>query len=192
MLNDAIALLAQGLLIIALPIVITFLFQYTRQRGAEFRAKLTAQQQQFLDSAVNLAVRAAEQSGQKLTGEGVGASKKAYALKTAQDYLNHLGVKLDVSLLSNLIEAEVNQQFSTGAPPVDSAEARSALLDKAVQAGVMAAEQSGLSGTIENLGPEKKRYALALAAKYLSEHNIKVDLALVNGLIEAEVLKQRQ
>jgi hypothetical protein len=186
-LNDLLALLAQGLLIIALPIVIAFMFQWMRQKGAEFRARLTTQQQQFIESAVNFAVHAAEQ---QITGGGAG--KKSLALKAAQDYLDHLGVKLDVNLLSNLIEAEVHKQFSTAAPPVDSAEARSALLDKAVQAGVMAAEQSGINGTIQNLGPEKKRYALALAAKYLEEHSIRVDPVLVNGLIEAEIGKQHQ
>ena len=188
-LNDALSLLAQTLLIIALPIVIAFLFQWVRQRSAEIRSRLTAQQQQFIDAAVSFAVRAAEQSGLKQQLAGGGQGKKAFAIKAAQDYLGQLGVKMDVNLLSTMIEAEVHQQFSNAAPPVDSAAARSALLDKAVQAAVLAAEQSGVSGVIQNVVAQKKRYAVDMAAKYLAGHGVHVDPALVDGLIEAQIAR---
>ncbi len=188
-LNDALGLLAQTLLIIALPIVIAFLYQWVRQRSAEIRSRLTAQQQQFIDAAVSFAVRAAEQSGLKQQLAGGGQGKKAFAIKAAQDYLGQLGVKMDVNLLSTMIEAEVHQQFSNAAPPVDSAAARSALLDKAVQAAVLAAEQSGVSGVIQNVGAQKKRYAVDMAAKYLAGHGVHVDPALVDGLIEAQIAR---
>lgn len=186
-LNEALALLAQALLVLALPILIYVLFQWLRQRSAEFRSRLTAQQQQFIDSSINIAVRAAEQSGLAQQLAGGGQAKKAFAVKAAQDYLNQLGIKLDVGMLSTLIEAEVHKQFSNAAPPVDSAEARSALLDKAVHAAVLAAEQSGLTGMVKNVGEQKKRYALDLAFKYLAEHGLRVDPAVVNGLIEAQI-----
>jgi len=188
-LNNALSLLAQTLLVIAIPIVIAFLFQWARQKNTELRSRLTAQQQQFIETAVNFAVRAAEQSGLKQQVAGGGQGKKAFALKAAQDYLGQLGVKVDVSLLSSLVEAEVHKQFSNSAPLVDSAEARSALLDKAVQAAVLAAEQSGVSGVIQNIGAQKKRYALEMASRYLAEHGIKADPALVNGLVEAQIAK---
>jgi hypothetical protein len=190
-LNDFLALVAQGLLIIAIPVVIAFMFQWLRQKGAEVRAHLTAQQQQFIDTAISFAVRAAEQAGLSNQLAGGGQAKKAYAVKAAQDYLDRLGIKLDVNLLTTLLEAEVNKQFSNAAPVVDDAATRSALLDKAVHTAVLAAEQSGLTGAIQNVAEQKKRYAVDFAFKYLAEHGLRVDPAVVNGLIEAQVLASK-
>jgi hypothetical protein len=191
-LNDFLALLAQGLLIIAIPVVIVFLFQWLRQKEVEVRAHLTAQQQQFIDTGINLAVRAAEQAGLSNQLAGGGQAKKAYAVKAVQDYLDRLGIKLDVNMLTTLLEAEVNKQFSNAAPVVDDAATRSALLDKAVHAAVLAAEQSGLTGAIQNAADPKKRYAVDFAFKYLAEHGLRVDPSVVNGLIEAHVLEAKQ
>jgi hypothetical protein len=191
-LNDFLALLAQGLLIIAIPVVVAFLFQWLRQKGAEIRAHLTAQQQQFIDTAISFAVRAAEQAGLSNQLAGGGQAKKAYAIKAAQDYLDRLGIKLDVNMLTTLLEAEVNKQFSNAAPVVDDAATRSALLDKAVHTAVLAAEQSGLTGAIQNVAAQKKRYAVDFAFKYLAEHGLRVDPTVVNGLIEAQVLAAKQ
>ena len=190
--NDFLALLAQGLLVIAIPVVIGFLFQWLRQKGAELRAHLTTQQEQFIDTAVSTAVRAAEQAGLSNQLAGGGQAKKAYAVKAVQDYLDRLGIKLDVNQFVILIEAEVNKQFSNAAPVVDDAATRSALLDKAVQRTVLAAEQSGLTGMIQNVAEQKKRYAMDFAFKYLPEHGLRVDPAVVNGLIEAQVLQPKQ
>jgi hypothetical protein len=186
-LNQFLALLAQGLLIIALPILIAFLFQWLRQRGAEFRSRLTADQQKFIDNAVSFAVRAAEQSGLARQLQGGGAAKKQYAIKAAQDYLNRLNVKLDVNTIATLVEGEVHKQFSNAAPPVDDPKARSELLDKAVQTAVLSAEQSGLTGVVQNVAQQKKKAALDFAFKYLAEHGLRVDPNVVDSLIEAQV-----
>jgi hypothetical protein len=162
-----------------------------RQKGAEIRAHLTAQQQQFIDTAISFAVRAAEQAGLSNQLAGGGQAKKAYAIKAAQDYLDRLGIKLDVNMLTTLLEAEVNKQFSNAAPVVDDAATRSALLDKAVHTAVLAAEQSGLTGAIQNVAAQKKRYAVDFAFKYLAEHGLRVDPMVVNGLIEAQVLQAK-
>ena len=191
-LNDFLSLLAQGLLIIAIPVVVVFLFQWLRQKESELRAHLTTQQQQFIDSAISLAVRAAEQAGLSNQLAGGGQAKKAYAVKAAQDYLDRLGIKLDVNMMATLLEAEVNKQFSNAAPVVDDAATRSALLDKAVHTAVLAAEQSGLVGVIQNVADQKKRYAMDFAFKYLAEHGLRVDPSVVNGLIEAQVLQAKQ
>jgi hypothetical protein len=37
------------------------------------------------------------------------------------------------------------------------------------------------------VGEQKKRYALDMAFKYLAEHGLRVDPAVVNGLIEAQI-----
>lgn len=189
-LNAYLGLLANGLLIIAIPVLIAFLYQWLRLRTQELKARLGVQQQQFIDTALGYAVRAAEQAG--LAGQlGGGANKKAYAIKAAQDYLNRLGVQLDVSALATLVEAEVNKQFSNAAPVVDDAATRSALLDKAVKTAILAAEQSGLNKTIQNVAGQKKQFAMDLAFKYLSEHGLRVDPAVVNGLLEATLREMK-
>lgn len=188
-LNVFLALLAQLLLILAIPILVAFLFQWLRQKNAEIRARLSLQQQQFIDSALGLAVRAAEQMGATQQLSGGAQAKKAFAIKTAQDYLNRLGIKLDVSAVATLVEAEVNKQFSSATPVVNDAATRSMLLDKAVESAILAAEQSGLNAAIQNVAAQKKRYAMDMAFKYLAEHGMRVDPAVVDGLIEAHIRK---
>ena len=190
-LSSFLTILASGVILLALPIVIAALFQWLRQKNAEFRSHLTAQQQQFIDAGVGIAVRAAEQMGLSRQLAGGGQGKKAYALKTAQDYLNRLGVQIDVNELATLIEAEVRKQFSNAAPVVDNASTRSALLDKAVETAVLAADQSGLTAVIQNVGSQKKRYALDMAGRYLAEHGLKVDPIVLDGLIEAQIRRMR-
>jgi len=76
---------------------------------------------------------------------------------------------------------------------VDTPETRSALIDKAVEAAVLAAEQSGVKQVAVEAGAQiamsKKQYAVNLANQYLTEHGIKVDPALVDGLIEAQIMR---
>ncbi len=190
-LSSFLSILASGVFLIALPIVIAALFQWLRQKNAEFRSHLTAQQQQFIDAGVGVAVRAAEQMGLSQQIAGGGQGKKAFALKTAQDYLNRLGVQIDVNELATLVEAEVRKQFSNAAPVVDNAAMRSALLDKAVETAVLAADQSGLTAVIQNVGVQKKRYAMDMAGRYLAEHGLKVDPMVLDGLIEAQIRRLR-
>jgi hypothetical protein len=190
-LSSFLSILASGVLLLALPIVIAVLFQWLRQKNAEFRSHLTAQQQQFIDAGVGVAVRAAEQMGLSQQIAGGGQGKKAFALKTAQDYLNRLGVQIDVNELATLVEAEVRKQFSNAAPVVDNAAMRSALLDKAVETAVLAADQSGLTAVIQNVGVQKKRYAMDMAGRYLAEHGLKVDPMVLDGLIEAQIRRLR-
>lgn len=191
-LSDFLSLLAQGLLIIALPIVIAAAFQWFRKMSAELKQKLTKEQLSIIEAGVQIAVRAAEQGGFAGLLKS-GAEKKNYAIQAVQDYLNRAGVSVNVSEIATLIEAEVNKQFSNHAPPVDTPEARSALLDKAVETAVLAAEQSGAkqlaieAGT--NLALAKKEYAMDLVQKYLTEHGLKVDLSLLDGMIEAQVMR---
>lgn len=191
-LSDFLSLLAQGLLVIAIPVVIAAAFQWFRKISAELKQNLTETQWRVIQSGIRIAVRAAEQAG--LSGQlGSGSEKKEYAIQAAQGYLDQSGVSIDVKDISTLIEAEVNKQFSNYAPPIDTPETRSALLDKAVETAVLAAEQSGArqlaidAGT--NLAMAKKDYAMDLVKKYLKEHGIKVDPALVDGMIEAQVLR---
>ena len=191
-LSAFLSLVAQSLLIIALPIVIAGAFLYVRRMIAEIKQKLSKEQLDLIETGVNLAVRAAEQSGLagKLTG---GTEKKSYAVDAVQSYPDRLGIAIDVKEISMLIEAEVNKQFANPTPPVDSPEARSALIDKAVDAAVLAAEQTGVKGLIVDTGVDlaqaKKQYALNLAEKYLKDHGVEIDMSVVDGLIEAQIMR---
>ena len=186
------SLLAQVLLIISLPILIAAGAYWLRQKADEIKARLSAEQLATLQNVAGIAVKAAEQAGlsKQLAS---GSEKREYAIKVAQDYLNTVGVKVDVKAITSLIESEVLKQFNSPTPIVDSPEARAALLQKAVESGVLAAEQSGLKAAAMNVGvslaQQKKQYAANLAQKYLEQHGIRMDPQIVDGLLEAQIMR---
>lgn len=194
--NNFLSLVAQALLIIALPILVAAAAYWLRQNALELKSKLTKDRLATIESIGSLAVRAAEQAGLSKQIAG-GAAKKEYAIKVAQDYLNGLGVKVDVKTIANVVESEVIKQFNNSAPMVDSPAARAALLDKAIESAVLAAEQSGLksvgTSAAMNLGvsvaQQKKQYALNMAQKYLEEHGVKMDIQVIDGMLEAQIMR---
>jgi hypothetical protein len=190
--TNFLAVLAQGLLIIALPIVIAAAFQYIRKVSSDLKSKVSQEQWSVIQTGVKLAVRAAEQVG--LAGKlKSGSEKRQYAISAVQDYLDRVNIPVEVDEIVTLIEAEVNSQFSSYAPPVDTAETRSALLDKAIETAVLAAEQTGAKElaieTATSYAAAKKTFAVDLATKYLEEHGIKVDTSLIDGMIEAQIMR---
>ncbi len=191
-LTNFLATLAQALLIIAIPIVVAGAFMWVRQKAAEIKANMSQEQLGMIEKGIKLAVSAAEQAGFAGMLKS-GSEKKQYAIDAVQRYLDRAGVEIDVDEIATLIEAEVNSQFSNYAPPVDTPEARSALIDKAVEAAVLAAEQSGAKKlaieTAAGVALSKKDYAVDIATKYLSEHGLKVDPSLVDGMIEAQIMR---
>lgn len=190
--RDFLALLANALLLLAIPILVAYVGWWMRARINELKQSLTSEQLHTIETIGSLAVQAAEQAGLAGVLSG-GAEKKRYATQAAQRYFDQLGIKIDVNSVAALIEAEVINNFSNSAPPVDAPEARAELIDKAVRAAVLAAEQSGLKQRAVAAGLElatqKKEYALELAQKYLKEHGIKVDKSLIDGLIEAQIMR---
>lgn len=185
-LTDFLSLLAQGLLIVALPFVIAAAIQHLRVMTGRLKSQMSQDRQDAIEQAVRIGVQFAERVG--LLEKLVSTEKRKRAIETAQKFLAERGVKIDLDQLVTLIEAEVQRQFHNPTPPADSALARQALIDSAVQSAVQAAEQSGLSGLIQNIGTEKKAYALQMAAQYLKQHNITVDEQLISGLIEMQLL----
>jgi hypothetical protein len=181
-LTDFLSLLAQGLLIVALPIVIAAAIQHLRV----MTSRLDQERQQAISWAVSIAVQFAERAG--LLEKLIGPEKRKRAIEIAQNFLAERGVKIDLEMLITLIEAEVQKQYHNPAPPIDTAQAYQALIDSAVQSAVQAAEQSGLAGLIGNIGAEKKAYAMRMAAQYLKQHDIGVDEQLLSGLIESQLL----
>jgi len=184
--------LAQAMLIIAIPILVAADFTWMKQKAVEIKQNLSKEQLAMIEKGVNIAVRAAEQAGFSGLLKS-GSEKKQYAIDAVQIYLDRAGVPIDIEEISTLIESEVNSQFSNYAPPVDTPEARSALIDKAIEAAVLAAEQSGAKKlaieTAAGVAMSKKEYAMEIAKKYLHEHSLKVDPSLVDGMIEAQIMK---
>src|SRR5262245_54840789 len=144
--NALLSLVVQGLLIIALPIVIAAAFQHFRVMRQQYMSRLSVEQQQNIDKAITLGVQLAEQSG--ILKGLLGPEKKKEAIKVAEKFLADKGIKLDLEKMSDLIEAEVHTQFAHPTPPQDTPEARQALIDSAVRTAIQAAEQSGLTGLI--------------------------------------------
>jgi len=62
-----------------------------------------------------------------------------------------------------------------------------ALLQSMVEQAVLAAEQSGLTETIENVGEEKKRFAMKYVQDMLEARGIFIDLNEIDLAIEAAV-----
>jgi hypothetical protein len=191
-LRDFLFLLAQALIVIALPILIAAGAYWLKQRADEIKSRLTQEQLAALERVGAVVVRAAEQAGLNKQISG-GAAKKNYAIEAAQNYLNSAGIKIDVGTIANVIESEVLRQFNGAAPPADTPQARAALIDKAVESAVLAAEQSGLKAAVVHAGvslaEQKKQYALDLAKKYLEDQGLNVDLTMVDGLIEAQIMR---
>lgn len=60
-------------------------------------------------------------------------------------------------------------------------------VELAVEFGMKAAEQNGLTGELAKLAISKKEFAIDFAQKFLSAQGVKVDLQLLDGLIESKV-----
>lgn len=177
--NEFLANLAQGLLVIALPILIAAIAQAWRVLAQ----RLGEKQLNTLNTIASIAVAVAERSG--LTGQ----EKRDQAMAVAERFMKARGISVNTTELAMVIEAEVTRQFHTPTDVADTAATRQALIDDAVETAVLAAEQSGLAGLITDLGPVKKAYALDLARQYLSEHAIAISEDLIGGLIEARLLR---
>lgn len=182
-LSEFLSLLAQGLLVIALPILIAAGVQALRIQAQ----KLGDDRLSTIMTAVRMAVALAEQTG--LDEALNGPEKRAAALRTADAFLRRRGITLDLEELADLIESEVLLQFNNPTVLEDTPQTRQSLIQNAIEAAVLAAEQAGLAGFIENIGIKKKAHAQQVAAQYLDEVGIDLPDELTSSLIEAQVLR---
>jgi hypothetical protein len=184
-LTEFLTLLAQALLIIALPVLIAAGIQWLRLQAQRLGDERLATAERIISTAVAVA----EQTGvlENLAGE----EKRQKAISIAEDWLADRGIQMDLNDLANVVEAEVARQFQNPSAPADTPTARQELLEKAVESAVLAAEQSGLAGLIENVGREKKAYALKMVNDYLSQYGVTVPEDLISGLIEATLLRYK-
>ncbi len=184
--SDFLSLLSEVLLVVALPIVIAAAIQHLRVKTQELRASMSKKQQEAVDQAIALAKKAIHTGAlERLAGP----ERRQQAIQIVQSALEGRGVRMNVGRLASLVETEILAQLGQPTMPNDMPEARQALIDKAVESAVLAAEQSGLSGLIENVGVEKKAYALRMAATHLGELGVTVPPGLLGGLIEAHLLR---
>lgn len=186
--SDAVAALLELALAVAIPFIVYYLAQFVRRYAEEARRRMGETERSLLDRAIEVAVKSVEQKGLAGLISG-GEAKKQEAIKIAGQYLEHFGLRLDVGRISDMIEAEVLTQFSHPTAPSLSPGQRAQILDKAVELAVLAAEQSGLTGVIENEGKKKKAYAIQFAERYLREHGFEMELDVVSDMIEAQLIK---
>lgn len=192
--SAALSTVATGLATAAIPIVVAYIGSWVRNRANDMRQSMNTRQLQMAQSVGAIAINAAEQLGR--TGQLVdGTSKKDYAVRMAQSYLSRLGVRMDARDMAALIEAEVSRTFGRGAPMVELARAQSELLQRGAKTAVLAAEQGAVRRTaVEHgldLGEQKKKFAMNIAARFLAEHGLRMDAQVVDAMIEAQLMQFR-
>jgi hypothetical protein len=181
--RDFLSLLAMGLLVISLPIVIAAAVQHYRVMTQQLRTGKNAAQWDLILRAVGMAVTVAQQTGL------IGPEQRQRAVKFAQDFLDARGVKVDVDQLATLIETELRRQATAPVGPLDSPASRQQLFQSVIESAVLAAEQSGLTGAIQNTAVAKKQYAVQIAREYLRAQGLQGSDDLIGGLIEAQLMR---
>lgn len=98
-----------------LPILVAYVIGYIRAKKNEFLARLSQEQVMLLESVVNIAVRAAEQSGLAGYIENTAQQKLEYAEAYVQTYLKNAGWGgIDVALIRGAIEAAIKSGWEQG------------------------------------------------------------------------------
>jgi len=100
-------IILEALLPVAVAVLAAYVHQWLKQRQMEIEVRLSEHQKKMLREAVELAVKAAEQSGLWDKALETGKAKKEFALSWASRYLEEFGLTLDLETLSGLIEAAV-------------------------------------------------------------------------------------
>jgi hypothetical protein len=186
--SEAVSGLLELAVAVAIPFLVFYLVQFVRRYLETAQNRMRETDRDLIDRALQIAVKAAEQKGLAGLIPG-GEAKKQEAIRIAQGYLGRFGLQIDMGRISDMIEAEVLTQFSQPSSPALAPAQRAQILDKAVELAVLAAEQSGLAGLIQNEGQKKKEFAVRFAERYLKEHGLKVELDVVADMIEAQLIK---
>ena len=78
---------------------------------------------------------------------------------------------------------------------VELARAQSELLQRGAKTAVLAAEQSTVRRmAVEHgleLGEQKKKFAMNIAARFFAEHGLRMDAQVVDAMIEAQLMQFR-
>ncbi len=94
-------------------------------------------------------------------------------------------IELLLPLLLGLIAKFVHEKIQEA--KVLKNNAQFVLVQQIVKRFVLAAEQLGLVGMIENIGEEKKKYVMDMVEKELAGRGISIPLETLEAMVEAEV-----
>jgi len=92
---------------VALPFVLAMLFAWLRQQYLKVKAQIPVEQFEFAANLAEQFVLAAEQTGLKDELLKLGQDKKEWVLSHLDAELQKRGVKLDLAVLSALVESAV-------------------------------------------------------------------------------------
>ena len=101
----------ESVLTILAPILIAMLAVYLNKLLTKMKAELSNEQLVYLTELAHQFVNAAEQSGLTAVIENVGMAKKEMVMALLQAEANARGIKIDVEILSAIIEAAVVEEF---------------------------------------------------------------------------------
>lgn len=109
--SDLVQPLLETVLSIMLPIVLGFVAVWLKGLLAKVKAEMSESQLAFITALAGQLVLAAEQSG--LTGAitNIGAEKKAMVMAALQQAADDNGIRINVGLLSAIVEAAVVDAF---------------------------------------------------------------------------------
>lgn len=109
--SDLVQPLLETVLSLLLPIVLGFVAVWLKNLVAKIKAEMSESQLAFITALAGQLVLAAEQSG--LTGviTNVGEEKKAMVMAALQAAADEKGIKINVELLSAIVEAAVVDAF---------------------------------------------------------------------------------
>ena len=192
-LNEFLSILIQLMIALAIPVLVAVLVPWIIQRYRETKQRLGAEQVSMLESGISMAVRAAEQAG--LTGQikAIGAEKKAFALASAQNYVNRLGLKINVEEVSDLLEAEVNKQYRSAAQGTAPVINKETVIDRAIDTAVLAVQGGDFQALVGDLqrGLDKNKIADAVSfvQKYLEQYQVEVDPVVAEGMLQAHLMR---
>jgi hypothetical protein len=166
--QDFLWMLIEGILVIAVPLAIKAGLDWMKEQVTIVRTKLTSEQNRFIDEIVAKGIRVAQQL--KASGElDGGAAAKNYALSFIQSLCDKYNIKVDVSELSDRIEAEYIKMNVDG---VDGWIGKDEIIQEAVALIARSAKDSDMIGTVK---------------KYLASLGINIDEAVLSGLVDLKV-----
>lgn len=96
---------------VLLPFLLVMVIRWVMKQYEYLHAKLTVEQQQFIDSMAMSLVLAAEQVGLKDELLAEGEAKKEWVITRLEAAAQEKGINIDVHSLSDAIEAAVHKAF---------------------------------------------------------------------------------
>jgi hypothetical protein len=114
--NEIKTFIAQELLTILIPVVVTFAFYWARKaaKAAEewYQKKVSQETRAQIEAVVGVGIRMAEQIGMREDVQAAGAEKRDMAFAYINDKLRRMGIQLEAEDIYAQIEAQVLDEFN--------------------------------------------------------------------------------